>query len=89
MTDRDLNARRRLGQAGRLWRRALQAYQDADLFCLEINGLIQALRSVTWLLQKELKPRQDFAQWYAVWQDRLRADPVSRGVDGPGSPSYN
>jgi hypothetical protein len=78
VSQRNLNSRRRLRQAGRLWRRALHAYQDADLFCLEINGLIQALRSVTWLLQNELKLQPDFAQWYAVWQGRLRADPVSR-----------
>ncbi len=78
MTDQALPARRRLDQALKLWRRALDVYPDADEFCIGINSLIQALRSVTWVLQKDLKHREGFVAWYATWQDRMREDAVLR-----------
>jgi hypothetical protein len=78
VTPSALSARRRFDQALRLWHRALDAYPGADEFCLEINSLIQALRSVTWLLQKDLKHRDGFGPWYAAWQDRMRQDVVLR-----------
>lgn len=73
-----LSARRRLDQAYELWHRALTAYPDVDPFCLEINSLIQALRSVTWLLQKALRHEDGFEDWYRPWQDTMRGDLVMR-----------
>lgn len=73
-----LGARRRLEQAHELWHQALEAYPDADAFCLGVNALIPALRSVTFLLQKDLSHEDGFEAWYAIWQERLREDPVMR-----------
>ncbi len=78
MTEKALPARRRLDQALQLWHRALDAYSDADEFSIGINSLIQALRSVTWVLQKDLQHRDGFVLWYSAWQDRMRADAVLR-----------
>lgn len=79
MTGRSgLAARRRLDQSHQLWHRALASYPEVDAFCLEVNSLIPALRSVTWLLQKDLKHRDGFEAWYVERQDAMRADPVLR-----------
>lgn len=82
VTDQALPARRRLDQALLLWHRALDAYPDADEFCIGINSLIQALRSVTWVLQKDLKHRDGFGPWYSAWQERMRQDAVLRWLVG-------
>jgi hypothetical protein len=56
--------------------RAVDMYPDADEFCIGINILIQALRSVTWVMQKDLTHRDGFVAWCATWQDRMRQDAV-------------
>lgn len=75
---RGLAARRRQDNAHRLWHRALDAYLDVDEFVININALIQALRTITWLIQKELRDYGGFEDWYAPWQVRMRADPIMR-----------
>lgn len=64
----------RLHQAHLLWHQALRDYQDPDAFCANLNATIQALRSVTWILQKEHDAIPDFKAWYEAWQDRLKQD---------------
>jgi hypothetical protein len=57
-----------------LWHETLGAYPDADEFVLKLNACIQAGRTVTFVLQKELKRTEWFADWYEPWRDRMRAD---------------
>jgi hypothetical protein len=66
----------RLRQAHELWHEALAAYPEPAHFLLRLNSLIGALRSVTWVMQKELKNEDGFDRWYAKRQERLRADPI-------------
>ena len=69
---------RRLEQAHQLWHEAEAYYFDPRLFPTYFNSAIQALRSVTWILQKHKHSIPDFDAWYGPWQDRMRADPVMR-----------
>src|SRR5437867_12907835 len=73
-----IDAHRRLTAAHRLWHQAESSYPDPDGFCTNLNACIQALRSVTWVLQKGKRQIPQFGDWYARWQERLRADPIMR-----------
>lgn len=64
----------RLNQAHLLWHEALDAYTDPDVFVTKLNALVQALRSVTFVLQKQLRRTDGFEDWYAGWQQQMRAD---------------
>jgi hypothetical protein len=64
----------RLEQAHALWHEALVAYHDPELFLTKLNALIQALRTVTWVLQKEFGNNDEFRSWYTPWQDVMKAD---------------
>jgi len=64
----------RLEQAHALWHEALDAYHDHEQFVTKLNALIQALRTVTWVLQKEFSNSDEFKSWYRPWQDMLKAD---------------
>lgn len=64
----------RLSQSHILWHEALDAYADPDRFVGRLNALIPALRSVTFVLQKELRHRDGFDAWYKPWQDQMKAD---------------
>jgi hypothetical protein len=64
----------RLEQAHVLWHEALAAYDDPDLFVTKLNALIQALRTVTWVLRKEFGNSEDFKRWYARWETLMGAD---------------
>jgi hypothetical protein len=65
-----------LNQAHLLWHEALDAYNDPELFVTKLNALIQAMRNVTWALQKDLGRFPATKEWYENWQDRMRADPL-------------
>jgi hypothetical protein len=73
-----LPARIRLDQAHDHWHRALDDYPFAGRFFLDTNSLIPALRSVTFVLQKNLRHHDGFDQWYAAWRERMAGDPVMR-----------
>lgn len=68
----------RLRQVHDLWHEAAAAYPDADAFVTKLNACIQAARSVTFVLQKELKRRDWFEAFYEPWQERMKADPLMR-----------
>ena len=49
-------------------------YFDPRLFRINLNACIQALRSVTFVLQAQKNKVRDFELWYAPWQEHLRSD---------------
>ncbi|HSC20391.1 MAG TPA: hypothetical protein VLC07_01555, partial [Solirubrobacterales bacterium] len=65
----------RLNQCHLMWHETLEAYADPDAFVGHLNAVIQGLRNVTWVLQKELRGREGFDVWYADWQEEMGADP--------------
>ena len=70
------NAHRRLDQSHRLWHQAADHYGDPPNFVTNLNALVQALRSVSLMLQSEKSALPEFDRWYAEWkalakQDRL------------------
>jgi tetratricopeptide (TPR) repeat protein len=69
---------RRLVEAHLLWHQALEQYQNPEAFRANLNATIQALRNVTFILQSEKGAFGAFDDWYTPWQDRLRADPISK-----------
>jgi hypothetical protein len=64
----------RLEQAHALWHEALAAYHDPELFLTKLNAVIQALRTVTWVMRKEFGNSAEFRSWYKLWEDRMDAD---------------
>lgn len=60
------------------WLEANRNYFVPEKFRLEMNACIQALRSVTFLLQKRKVDIPDFEAWYRRWQERLRADSLMK-----------
>lgn len=64
----------RLHQTHLLWHQAEREYPNPDGFCVNLNAAISALRSVTFVLQKQGKEIPGFAGWYDAWRGRLGAD---------------
>jgi hypothetical protein len=64
----------RLRQVHTLWHEALDAYPVPELFIARLNALLQAARSVTWVLQQEMRHDEGFEEWYGAWQEKMRAD---------------
>lgn len=67
---------RRLDDLHRLWHQAADAYFDPDTFRVAIQGAIQTMRSVTFILQKNKAQIPDFERWYGEWQRKMGADPL-------------
>jgi hypothetical protein len=70
------NTHRRLDEAHQLWHEAADAYEDPNGFRVGLNALIQALRNVTFILQKEKRAIPDFDGWYEPWREIMRQDSV-------------
>jgi hypothetical protein len=58
--------------------RMLAEYHEPEPFRWNLNAFLQALRSITLMLQKELSSRDGFEEWYKPHQDAMRADPLLR-----------
>src|SRR5579862_9747614 len=71
-------AHRRLEEGHRLWHRGAEAYEDPEEFRTQLNALIQALRHVGFVLEKEHSAIPDFETWYESWMDILKRDGVLR-----------
>lgn len=69
---------RRLSEAHTLWHRCLDDYQDPELFRTYLNAGIQALRNVTFAVQKEMRHIDGFVEWYEPWQDAMRRSPAMK-----------
>lgn len=74
------NTHRRLEHAHRLWHQALSEYDDLDAFLTNLNAALEALRTVTFMLQSEKSKIPDFEEWYAEWQTKARLDAVMKWV---------
>jgi len=66
----------RLQQAHVLWHQALLTYDDEPAFRANLNGLIEALRNTTFMLQAEKAVMPQFDDWYEAWRKRMRLDAV-------------
>lgn len=62
------------------WHTALDAYYDPDGFRLALNSLVQSLRNVTWVLQKQKSDLPGFDTWYPAWQKSVAEVPAMRWV---------
>ncbi|TDD39045.1 hypothetical protein E1287_04360 [Actinomadura sp. KC06] len=74
------SAHRRLLDCHEHWHATADSYMDPDLFRLNLNALIQNLRNVTWLLQKQRSVLPDFANWYGEWQKSVSADSIMKWI---------
>ena len=67
---------RRHADALASWVECKRDYCDPVAFRRNLNNCIQALRSVTFVLQKQKGEFSTFSDWYASWQARMRRDRV-------------
>ncbi|WP_152546776.1 hypothetical protein [Amycolatopsis orientalis] len=69
-------AHKRLEEGHRWWHGCLDNYDDPPAFRANLNACLQALRNVTWVLQKEKRLVPEFDSWYPPQQDTMRGDPL-------------
>ena len=62
------------------WHASLDEYMEPQGFRLNLNALIQALRNVTFMLQKQKANLPDFIEWYPAWQESVKGDEVMSWV---------
>lgn len=74
------SAHSRLREAHHHWHQALDAYQDPELFRISLNATIQALRNVTFPLQKAAAHEEAFQAWYPSQQEFMKSDAVMRWI---------
>jgi hypothetical protein len=72
------NTHSRLEQAHRLWHQMLENYDDPEGFRANLNSTIEALRNVTFMLQKEESAVPGFDAWYAERQAEMKADVIMK-----------
>jgi hypothetical protein len=72
------NAHSRLNEAHQLWHQTAAQYQNPGGFRANLNASIQALRNITFVLQKEKGAVPTFTKWYAGWQTRMREEKILR-----------
>jgi hypothetical protein len=65
---------KRLNDVHDLWHQAEANYFEPDAFRIAIQGAIQTLRSVTFVLQNNKSKIPHFDDWYGKWRVRLSAD---------------
>lgn len=76
-------AHKRLADAHHKWHQALYAYEDPELFRINLNTAIESFRGLTWILQSEKAKIPGFATWYegpGGWQERMKADRIMRWI---------
>jgi hypothetical protein len=56
----------------------LDNYHNPDEMRWNLNAFLEAARSVTWVMQKEMAHDPGFAEWYEDQQARMRANSVLR-----------
>lgn len=68
----------KLEEAHHFWHECIRTYQDPTLFIFNLNACIEATRNVTFALQKDKDSIENFEEWYKVWQDKMRSDPIMK-----------
>ena len=58
--------------------RMMVEYHEPMAFRSNLNAFLQALRSVTFVLQKEFSSRDGFKEWYCEQQKTMKKDPLLR-----------
>src|SRR2546430_1801522 len=58
--------------------RILDEYHEPMPFRWNLDAFLQALRAVTLMLQKELRGRRGFEEWYESWRQRMKSDAFLR-----------
>jgi len=71
-------AHKRLSEGHRWWHGCLENYDDVTAFKANLNACLQALRNVTFVLQKERRLIKDFDSWYPLWQSKMGADEIMK-----------
>lgn len=66
----------RLNDCLMLWKATKTNYFNPNLFRINLNSLIESLRSVTWILQNQKSELINFEEWYKKWQDQMRSDQI-------------
>ncbi len=54
--------------------RMMKEFHEPEPFRWNLNAFLQALRSVTLMLQTELTHREGFTDWYSPWQKQMKQD---------------
>jgi len=72
---------RRLRHCHMLWHQAMDRYHEAEQFRANLNATIEALRTVSFMLQNEKGAFGDFDKWYEPWRTRLKNDSFSRWLN--------
>jgi hypothetical protein len=72
---------RRLKHAHLLWHQCLDAYHDPERFLANLNATIEALRNITFVIQKEKAAFEDFDEWYKPRQEILKADATAKWLN--------
>ncbi len=75
---RDLHANSRLQEVLTLWHKCAETYEDPDQFRTFLNACIQAVRNVTFVLQKQKSKIEGFDDWYSEWQEFLKTDEIMK-----------
>ena len=60
------------------WKTTKTNYFNPNLFRINLNSLIESLRSVTWILQNHKSELKNFEEWYKNWQDQMISDRILR-----------
>ncbi len=58
--------------------RSMREFHEPDAFRWNLNAFLQALRSVTLMLQSELQKQPNFKTWYLPWQESMKQDELLR-----------
>ena len=74
------NAHRRLIDCHEQWHAAERNYMEPEPFRMSLNNLLQNLRNVTWLLQKQKADLPSFETWYQQWRESVKDDPIMKWV---------
>jgi hypothetical protein len=72
---------RRLKHAHLLWHQCLDAYHDPEQFLADLNATIEALRYITFVVQKEKSAFKDFDAWSKPRQEILKADSMAKWLN--------
>ena len=70
----------RLSDCLSLWLETEKNYFTPNSFRLSLNNCIQAMRNVTFVLQKSKSEFNNFDNWYSGWQKKMREDIIMAWV---------